>query len=100
MVASRATAQTICGLTFAAVWGALLWRWTQRPARQRVWPPGEWVYGAFLLLSATANPWYALWLWRFVAARPSVVGLVALAALSRANCASALPATGVIAEPS
>ena len=31
-----------------------------------------------------ANPWYALWLWPFVAARISATGLCALAAVSLA----------------
>jgi hypothetical protein len=65
----------------------LLWwvRWVRaKESTARMLPPGEWIFGAFLLLSATANPWYALWLWPFVAARPSVVGVAALAAVSLA----------------
>ena len=42
------------------------------------WPPGDWIFGAFFLLSATVNPWYLLWLWPFVAARMSCAGVAAL----------------------
>jgi len=47
-------------------------------------PPGEWVFGVFLLLSATANPWDALWLWPFVAVRTFATGITVLAAVSLA----------------
>ncbi|WP_148217966.1 hypothetical protein [Opitutus terrae] len=81
-------ARALCGLAFGVVWLALLRRWATSSDRSRAMvrglPPGEWIYGAFLLLSATANPWYFLWLWPFVAARPSSIGLAALAAVSLA----------------
>ncbi|MEY2877891.1 MAG: hypothetical protein RLZZ15_271 [Verrucomicrobiota bacterium] len=79
-VASPAIARAGCAVAFGAVWLALFLRWTKSPVAAP--PPGAWVYGAFLLLSAVANPWYALWLWPFVAQRPSVTGIAALAAVS------------------
>ena len=85
---SREVAQAGCALAFGLAWFALLARWVKpsraSPANSPALPPGEWVYGAFLLLSATANPWYCLWLWPFVAARISATGLCALAAVSLA----------------
>ncbi|MEO5958655.1 MAG: glycosyltransferase family 87 protein [Opitutaceae bacterium] len=79
---SPAVAHGICGLAFGAIWLAIFLRW-MRTNRESL-PPGEWVYGGFLLLSAVANPWYALWLWPFVAMRPSATGIAALAAVSLA----------------
>ena len=79
---SPAMARAVCGLIFIGVWLAIFRRWSQT-SRESL-PPGEWVYGAFLLLSAVANPWYALWLWPFVAMRPSATGITALAAVSLA----------------
>ena len=82
---SRSSASVVCALAFGVVWLALFARWAKTPPSElseNALPPGEWIYGAFLLLSATANPWYALWLWPFVAMRPSLVGVVALAAVS------------------
>lgn len=87
-LASHKTAQAICAVAFIAAWLALLARWVKSTNTSRAnsspLPPGEWVYGAFLLLSATANPWYCLWLWPFVAVRPSATGVCALAAVSLA----------------
>lgn len=80
----RATAQTVCALVFVIVWCVLLMRWTKPANPSHPLPPGEWVYGIFLLLSATANPWYCLWLWPFVAARLSATGLCVLASVSLA----------------
>ena len=82
---SRSAASVLCALGFGVVWLALFARWTKNPLSdpsENALAPGEWIYGAFLLLSATANPWYAVWLWPFVALRPSAVGVVALAAVS------------------
>jgi len=81
---SPATARVACGLAFAAIWLALFRLWVRSLPAKSVPPPGEWIYGAFLLLSATANPWYALWLWPFAAARISATMLGALAAVSLA----------------
>ncbi|MEO6246418.1 MAG: hypothetical protein ABIQ12_13370 [Opitutaceae bacterium] len=82
-------ARAACGLAFAAIWAGLLAQWNRKMSQRRhapgrALPPGEWVFGWFLLLSAVANPWYALWLWPFVAARISWPGLAALAAVSLA----------------
>ncbi len=79
---SPTIARAVCAMGFGAVWLALFLRW--RKSSVNAPPPGAWIYGAFLVLSATANPWYALWLWPFVALRPSVTGIAALAAVSLA----------------
>jgi hypothetical protein len=79
---SPAVARAVCALAFGAAWLASFLRWRKSPVN--VPPPGALIYGAFLLLSATANPWYALWLWPFVALRPSATGIAALAAVSLA----------------
>jgi hypothetical protein len=81
---TRATAQTASALAFGLVWLVLFVRWARPAAASPQLPPGEWIYGAFLLLSATANPWYCLWLWPFVAMRPSATGVCALAVVSLA----------------
>lgn len=73
-------ARAVCGGAFAVIWLALLVRWAKKTPPVR--PPGEWVYGSFLLLSATANPWYVLWLLPFVAFRFSAAGIAALAVVS------------------
>lgn len=77
-------ARVACGLAFGALWLVLLARWRSAVSdvTSNRLPPGEWVYGAFLLLSAVANPWYALWLWPFVATRISATGCCALVAVS------------------
>ena len=49
-------------------------------------PPGEILFGVFLLLSPVTNPWYLLWMLPFVAIRPSVWGYAALAAVSLSYC--------------
>lgn len=84
LVSSAAAARTICGLAFIGLWSGLLARWARSEATHGKLPPGEWVFGAFLLFSATVNPWYCLWLWPFVAARVSATGVCALAAVSLA----------------
>jgi alpha-1,6-mannosyltransferase len=83
-LSSPASARAICGLIFIAIWLVLLRKWARSAEASETLPPGEWIYGAFLLLSATANPWYCLWLWPFVAARVSGTGVCALAAVSLA----------------
>lgn len=75
-------ARMLCALVFAVIWLRWLTRETGRTDSPSSLPPGEWIFGAFLLLSATANPWYALWLWPFVAPRPSATGVAALVAVS------------------
>lgn len=70
-----AAARVICGLAFAAYYA---WVFRRRPEGADA--PGEWLYGGLFLLSPVVNPWYVLWLLPFVAARPRLVGLAALAA--------------------
>lgn len=77
---SREIAQVGCALVFGVVWLVVFIRWLRTGSFAL--PPGERVYGGFLLLSATVNPWYCLWLWPFVAVRPSLTGGCALAAVS------------------
>jgi alpha-1,6-mannosyltransferase len=104
-VATREVAQVACAVGFGLVWLWLFRRWVKQAAPCAVLPPGEWVYGAFLLLSATANPWYFLWLWPFVALRISAVGVTALAAVSLAYMTglnlgdTAVPPLGNFAHP-
>lgn len=82
-LAGTVTAKIVCGAMFIAGWLALGWRWWRGQGPSATdWPPGELVYGLFLLLSATINPWYLLWLLPFVALRPTATGVTALAAVS------------------
>jgi hypothetical protein len=77
--------RAVCGALFAAVWLWLLVRWARRhpfAASHFALPPGDLVFGAVLVLSATVNPWYLLWLAPFVAWRPSLAGLAAMALVS------------------
>ncbi|MCI0351584.1 MAG: hypothetical protein L0Z53_19350 [Acidobacteriales bacterium] len=80
-VSTPTSARAICALLFGAIWICLFARWAKAGDRSEL-PPGEWFYGSFLLLSATVNAWYCLWLLPFVAARTSAVGISALAAVS------------------
>ena len=76
----------ICGALFAGFW---VWCASQ-PLRQRPDPltlppssvPGDWVFGVLWLASPVVNPWYLLWLAPFVALRPSIWGVTALAAVA------------------
>ena len=59
-------ARVACAFAFAAF---CIWCW-QRQVRR--WhdgttetPRGDWIFGAFLLLSPTINPWYLLWMLPF-----------------------------------
>ncbi len=83
-------ARGVCLVAFAAVWLAVWRRWRKRSVGTVAPPdtalPGGPVFGAFFLLSATVNPWYLLWLWPFVALRPTWTGLTALAAVSLSYC--------------
>ena len=71
----------LCGLIFVAAWAVLLFRWYGW-ARDFDVPPGAAVYGALLLLAPTVNPWYLLWLFPFVALRPTAAGIAAMALVS------------------
>jgi hypothetical protein len=65
---------------FAFAWLFLFRRW---PGTAGVtWPRGDILFGAFLLCSATVNPWYLLWLLPFVAKFPTAAGFTAMAAVS------------------
>jgi hypothetical protein len=72
-----------CGILFAVFWSALLVRWlaSGRDQGQQL-PPGATVFAGFLLLSATVNPWYLLWLLPFTALRPTAAALTALAVVN------------------
>jgi hypothetical protein len=77
--------RAVCGALFAVVWLWLLARWARRhpvASAHFTLPPGDLVFGALLLFSATVNPWYLLWLAPFVALRPSLAGLSAMALVS------------------
>jgi hypothetical protein len=74
-------AKVICGTVFAGIYFFLLWRWWQQPGEL---PRGDWIYGAFFLISAVVNPWYLLWLAPFVAIYPSFTGIAACIAVSLA----------------
>jgi hypothetical protein len=78
-------AKIVCGLLFCAVWLLLFRRWKAGIKSGRFGPaipPGAEVYGALFLFSATVNSWYLLWLVPFVALRPSVMGIAAMALIS------------------
>src|SRR5690606_18146268 len=45
-------------------------------------PRLEILYAAFFLVSPVVNPWYALWMLPFIAARPSAWGVASLAAVT------------------
>ena len=77
------TARTVCLAGFALLWCGMLARapsisFSERNGTTLDWPPGDWIFGAFFLLSATVNPWYLLWLLPFVAVRKSCAGVAAL----------------------
>ena len=77
-----AAAKGITLAAFTIVWGMLLWRWirVQEPAEEL--PRGDWIFGAFFLLSAVVNPWYLIALLPFVVLRPSLWGVGALAVVT------------------
>jgi hypothetical protein len=77
-------AKTVCTLLFVAFYTIWFWRIVQnQPVTLDVAAlRGDAIFGVFLLCSAVVNPWYALWLLPFVAFRPTITGLTALAAVS------------------
>jgi hypothetical protein len=74
-------AKALCGFVFIAVWLVLFLRWWNRAPAGAV-PPGAAVFAVLFLTAATVNPWYLLWLLPFLALRPSVTGMAALALVS------------------
>ena len=81
-LASPFVARTLCALAFGVIWLAVFAQWSSARESSAKLPPGDWIYGGFLLLSTTVNSWYCLWLWPFVASRASAIGINALAAVS------------------
>ena len=75
-------AKAITLTAFAIVWGLLLWRWGRAMWSPTEYPRGDWVFGAFFLLSAVVNPWYLLALLPFMALHPSAWGVGALAVVT------------------
>lgn len=57
----------------------LFFRWIKPPIQQ--WPPGEWVFSAFLLVLPVVNPWYLLWVLPFATLRPQAFIWLASAAV-------------------
>ncbi len=70
------TAKVICGVLFLGIYAFYAWKWKGGT------PRGDWIFGAFFLLSAVVNPWYLLWLLPFVAMFPSSAGIAALAVIT------------------
>ena len=82
-LAGVGTAKVVCGLLFLAFASVCFWNWRERAGGPRPpWPRGDWLFGAFFLLSPVVNPWYLLWLVPFVARTPSAAGVTALAVVS------------------
>ncbi len=83
-------ARLACLFLFGLLWVVVAWRWLGNLPKEKgsetVVPPGGMVFGGFLLFSATINPWYALWLWPFVAMRPTRAGVAALAMVTLSYC--------------
>ncbi len=65
----RVASMLVLGLMFAAFWmhHALHLARQATPAM----PRGDWIFGAFLVVSPVINPWYLLWLLPFAAIVPS-----------------------------
>ena len=82
-------AKVICAAVFLMIFGAYAKKWSPREGtrptnvvyRNDV-PRGDWLFGAFFLLSAVVNPWYLLWMLPFVAIYPSAAGVAALIVVS------------------
>ncbi len=90
LMVGQPAARLLCLVAFALLWIAVAWRWMQRMPSDPRWrslvPPGGMVFGGFLLLSATINPWYALWLWPFVALKPTRAGVAFLVMVTLSYC--------------
>ena len=84
---SDPVARSVCAVAFITIWLGLVWRWALGGATADRSPTALLrtagvIFGSFLLLSPTVNPWYLLWLLPGVALAPSCAGVVALAAVS------------------
>ena len=90
LMVGQPAARLICFIAFAILWLAVAWHWMKRMPSDPRWrsliPPGGTIFGGFLLLSATINPWYALWLWPFVALNPTRAGVAALVMVTLSYC--------------
>lgn len=69
-------------LGWALFGGFYLWYLRRFMHRTAEIPRGDWIFGAFFLVSPVVNPWYLLWLVPFVAIFPSATGITALAVVS------------------
>lgn len=74
-------AKLICGAIFAAFYVWYLRRFVSHQPLSVI-PRGDWIYGAFFLMSAVINPWYLLWIVPFVALFPSATGIAACVVVS------------------
>lgn len=63
---SPALARVLCAGLFGAIYLAVFGRWLQK---RREPPPCDTLFATLLLCSPVANPWYALWIVPFAAAR-------------------------------
>jgi hypothetical protein len=81
-------------LVFVGLYSLLMVRWRRgRTAPRAMVPPGDFIFGALLLVSPVVNPWYVLWLLPFVALRPAawsvtLLGMVSLSYLTGGNLGS------------
>jgi hypothetical protein len=75
-------ARPLAALLFGSGWIGLFYLWVRQMASRGSLPPGLLVFGLFFFLSPTFNPWYALWLLPFVALKPTMTGITALATVS------------------
>ncbi len=74
-------ARGVSAALFVLVYAAMLHG--HRRARPRAGlPRGDRIYGALFLLAPVVNPWYLAWLAPFVALRPSLWGMTALATVT------------------
>jgi hypothetical protein len=69
-------AKLICGAVFLILYALYASKWKGGV------PRGDWIFGAFFLLSAVVNPWYLLWMAPFVALYPTSAGVAALMIVS------------------
>ena len=57
-------ARIVCAIALVA-FCAWCWRHQARHEKATEMPRGDWIFGAFLLLSPTINPWYLIWVLPF-----------------------------------